>query len=116
MAPSVIYIDEVDRVFGKKKKAAASASGEAEESPSRIKKFLEKVCGWFVGGRRPVADQCRRAQEMGALAPEDNVLVIGCTSNAEGADADALMSLFQKHVFFPAPSYQARQARGRAEL
>lgn len=38
MAPSVIYVDELEKIFPKKKSKV-----EGEETPSRIKKFLEKV-------------------------------------------------------------------------
>lgn len=96
MAPSVIYIDEVDRIYAKKKKAAAAAADGApvEEAPSRIKKMLEK--------------------EISSLGPEHNVLVIGTMSDPSGTDVDGILSTFKKHVFFPAPGYPARIELWRA--
>jgi hypothetical protein len=85
MGPVVIYIDECELVFaggGKK------AKGGDKDGPSRFKKDLLTY--------------------KNSLVPEDRVIIIGCTSNPDGADMKDLRAFFNKFVYFPLPTYASR--------
>ncbi|CAD2219665.1 ATPase family associated with various cellular activities (AAA), putative [Angomonas deanei] len=84
-APSVIYIDNVEKVFAKKagkKKDPLLARGK------KMKKELVKA--------------------MNALLPSDRVLVVGVTNEPWLADS-SLVQRFPKALYFPLPDYAARQ-------
>jgi SpoVK/Ycf46/Vps4 family AAA+-type ATPase len=88
MAPSVVYIDEVEKVFCTDKKKMKEYGGVIHEPFTRIKKELLK--------------------EVKALSPGDRVLVIGnsqCPQLCQKKDEKALMEFFQKHVYLPLPDY-----------
>merc|ERR1719473_2452233 len=92
MAPSVIYIDQIDQVFtgGKKKKG-----GDAN-APSRIKKDL---CA--------AMQQVKRGHES---TEQDRILFIGCTSKPfdEGVDQKDLIAKFDEKVWLSFPDYGSR--------
>ncbi|KAK3245248.1 hypothetical protein CYMTET_45172 [Cymbomonas tetramitiformis] len=86
MAPSVIYIDEVEKVFISDKKKMKEFGGM--EPFSRIKKELLK--------------------EIKQLGPGDRVLIVGNTQQpylCVKKDEKAFMDFFQKHILFPLPDY-----------
>jgi len=93
MAPSVIYIDNVEQVFtttGKKKKADSS------KGPSRIKKVLVAAI--------------KRVQRWKASTEQDRILFIGCTSRPfeENVAKDEMISAFDEHVWVSSPDYGSR--------
>lgn len=73
--PSIVYIDECEKVFpakkkGKKKKGAKKKKATAPDNPARIKKTLHKWKAKF-------------------MTPETRITAIGCTSApAEGSKKD----------------------------
>eukprot|EP00898_Chlorokybus_atmophyticus_P002625 jgi/Chlat1/3363/Chrsp23S00269 len=87
MAPSIIYINDAERVFVSDKKKAR-AYGLAE-LPSRIKKDLLK--------------------EVSALQPTDRVVVVGASRRpyecASASDSKAFVSFFETHIPCPIPNY-----------
>lgn len=93
MAPSVIYIDQVDQVFqvGKKKGKVDS------NAPSRIKNDL-KAC------IQKVVKRGKEATEM------DRILFIGCTSRPfdETVDFEGLRTTFDEMVWVSYPEYGSR--------
>eukprot|EP00892_Ulva_mutabilis_P001805 jgi/Ulvmu1/11625/UM008_0029.1 len=90
MAPSVIFIDEVEKVFLSDKKKLKEFS--SVEPYNRIKKELVK--------------------EMKQLKPGERVLVIGASSEPQlcaKKDEKALLGFFQKHICLPVPDYASRK-------
>lgn len=91
--PSVIYIDEVEKVFpGKKKKGKKKKKkGKSDPSaPNRIKKALVK---WRKGW----------------LKDDVRVLIVGCTSEPHEGSKKDLKTFFDKHIYFPFPDYSTRR-------
>ncbi|KAF6264066.1 hypothetical protein COO60DRAFT_270081 [Scenedesmus sp. NREL 46B-D3] len=90
MAPSVIYIDEVEKVFVSDKKKAKEFGGQ--EPFSRIKKEL--------------------LRELKGLAPGDRVVLVGCSREpwlAAKKDEKAFMGVWSKALHMPLPDYAARR-------
>ncbi|KAK9817170.1 hypothetical protein WJX72_010626 [[Myrmecia] bisecta] len=91
MAPSVIYINEIEKVFVSDKKKMKEFGGT--EPFSRIKKELLK--------------------EVKALEPSDRVLIM-CSSSEPHIcvkkDEKAFISFFDKHIYLPLPDYASRRA------
>lgn len=90
MAPSVIYIDEVEKVFVSDKKKAKEFGGQ--EPFSRIKKEL--------------------LRELKGLAPGDRVLLVGASREpwlAAKKDEKAFMGVWSKALHMPLPDYAARR-------
>ncbi|TEB15657.1 hypothetical protein C9890_0600, partial [Perkinsus sp. BL_2016] len=103
LAPSVIYIDDVDEVFlnGKKKKVTASTTTDGVLAPppepaSRIKKDLIAFM-----------KQIRTGAE---ATHADRVLFIGTTSRpfAEGVEQKELISSFDEKIWLNFPDYSSR--------
>mmetsp|Transcript_73145 Transcript_73145/g.169629 ORF Transcript_73145/g.169629 Transcript_73145/m.169629 type:complete len:852 (-) Transcript_73145:64-2619(-) len=92
MAPSVIYIDQVEQVYQvMKKKNKASA-----DAPNRIKKDLSAAI-----------KQVKRGPE---ATEQDRILFIGCTSKpfAENVDTKELIASFDEKVWVSYPEYGSR--------
>lgn len=90
MAPSVVYIDEVEKVFVGDKKKQREFGGQ--EAFSRIKKELGK--------------------ELKALAPGQRVIVIGNSREPylpTKKDEKAFLNLWDKHIYCPLPDYASRK-------
>lgn len=90
MAPSVIYIDEVEKVFVSDKKKAKEFGGQ--EPFSHIKKEL--------------------LRELKGLAPGDRVLLVGASHEpwlAAKKDEKAFMGVWGKALHMPLPDYAARR-------
>ncbi len=90
MAPSVIYIDEAEKVFLSDKKKLKEF--QSQEFYSRIKKELLKECK--------------------GMGPGERVMIIGnsrepflCTKK----DEKGLISFWTKHIFLPPPDYASRK-------
>ena len=95
--PSIIYIDEVDKVFPAKKKSKSSSrfSGKQrkkydDKNPARIK----KVVGWW---RTKYIDDKTR------------VTIIGCTSEPEEGSKKEFKKFFDRTIYFPFPDYSTRR-------
>lgn len=88
-APSIIYIDECEKVFpGKKKKGKGAKKAKKNDmtNPSRIKKAITK---WKA---KWITDDTR-------------ITVIGCTSvPLEGSKKD-FKKFFDRSIYFPFPDY-----------
>lgn len=88
-APSIIYIDECEKVFpGKKKKGKGAKKAKKNDmsNPNRIKKAITK---W-------------RAKW---ITDETRITVIGCTSlPLEGSKKD-FKKFFDRSIYFPFPDY-----------
>ncbi|KAK9838420.1 hypothetical protein WJX84_004551 [Apatococcus fuscideae] len=90
LAPAVIYIDEVEKVFVMDKKKAKEFGGS--EPFNRMKKDLIK--------------------EVAALDAADRVIVIGSSSEPQTCvvkDEVVFKSLFNKFFYLPLPDYASRQ-------
>ena len=88
LAPAIIYIDEIEKVFVSDKKKAKEYGGK--EAFSRIKKFL--------------------LAEMKALKPGTRVIVMGTSSRPYDCvkkDENAFMNFFDKYIHVPLPDYGA---------
>lgn len=89
MAPSIIFIDEVEKVFmsgkGKKKKKGDAGAGKS----AKIKKDLI-------------------AQVKKELDPSDRVLVIGNSSRPYDAEFKELTAFFDKMIYTVHPDYASR--------
>ena len=83
MAPSVIYVDEIEQVFPGKK-----FTSKEDEPASRIKKDFLK--------------------ELKSLGTDHRVMVIGCTSQPWQMEPKVATSTFAKHIFIPHPDYATR--------
>lgn len=81
-APSVIYIDDVERIFAKK------VPKDDTSDPKRIKKDLTKLAK--------------------KLAVRDGIVLIATSSKPWEADAKAMVPLFQKVIAVPYLSYGER--------
>ena len=97
MAPSVIYIDECEKVFLTDKKKLKEFG--SQEPFNRIKKELLK--------------------ETKGMGPGERVLLCGnsrepylCTKK----DEKAFMGFWSKHIFLPPPDYASRKVRGGGEV
>ncbi|DBA81732.1 hypothetical protein WJX77_003084 [Trebouxia sp. C0004] len=91
MAPSVIYIDEIEKVFVSDKKRSKEFGGT--EAFNRIKKEMVK--------------------EMKGLGLEEQVLLIGCSAAPQMCvkkDEKAFTGFFDKHIYLPLPDYASRLA------
>jgi len=92
MAPSVIYIDEVEKVFVADKKKQKEFNTNGGDPFNRIKKDLLK--------------------EMKQLQPGDGVLVVGNSSQpflCTKKDEKAFVGFWDKHILLPIPDYDARR-------
>ena len=92
MAPSVIYIDEVEKVFVSDKKKQKEFNTNGGDPFNRIKKDLLK--------------------EMKQLQPGDGVLVVGNSSQpflCTKKDEKAFVGFWDKHILLPIPDYDARR-------
>lgn len=89
--PSIIYIDECEKVWPAKKKGKKKKKKKADPSnPSRIKKALAKWKPKFI-------DETTR------------ITIIGCTSEPEEASKKDLKKFFDKSIYFPFPDYTTRR-------
>ncbi len=89
--PSIIYIDEAEKVWPAKKKGKKGKKAKKDaNAPQRIKKTLAKWKGKFV---------------------EDNmrVTIIGCTSEPESCSKKEFKKFFDKSIYFPFPDYSTRR-------
>jgi len=93
LAPSVVWIDEVDSVF-----KSGKVKGAAGEPPNRIAKHLTAVLAPKKG--------------LGLLDAEDRVLIMGTSSTPyateKAKDAQAMKDFFSKIVMAPLPNYSSR--------
>jgi len=92
--PSVIYIDECERVFpggkkGKKKKGKKS-KGSDMQNPKRIAKALKK---W-----RPKW-----------ITDETRITIVGCTSEPHEGSRVEFKKFFDRAIYFPFPDYATRR-------
>lgn len=95
--PSIIYIDEAERVWPAKKKGKKgkkSKDPSAPKPPSRIKKALAKWKAKFI---------------------DDNtrVTIIGCTSEPDSGSKKEFKKFFDKAIYFPFPDYSTRRMMWR---
>jgi SpoVK/Ycf46/Vps4 family AAA+-type ATPase len=94
-APSLIYIDECEKIFaGKKKKAKRDKKKPKKpkdpHDPVRIKKVLLK---WKA---KWITDETR-------------ITVIGCTSEPQEGSKKDFKKFFDKAIYFPFPDYTTRR-------
>lgn len=91
--PSVIYIDEVEKVFmgGKKgKKKKKRSKGSEMQMPKRIAKALTKWRAKFV-------------------TDETRITIIGCTSEPQEGSRTDFKKNFDRAIYFPFPDYATRR-------
>jgi SpoVK/Ycf46/Vps4 family AAA+-type ATPase len=89
--PSIIYIDEAEKVWPAKKKGKKGKKAKKDpNAPQRIKKTLAKWKGKFI---------------------EDNfrITIIGCTSEPESCSKKEMKKFFDKSLYFPFPDYTTRR-------
>ena len=97
--PSIIYIDQCEKVFAgkkKKKKGEKKSKKKANDpnNPARIKKALMK---W-------------RAKW---LNDETNITIIGCTSEPQEGSKKDFKKFFKHSIYFPFPDYTTRRQMWR---
>ncbi|XP_013865764.1 IQ and AAA domain-containing protein 1 [Austrofundulus limnaeus] len=83
LQPSVILIEDAEKMFYKKTPAA-----ETELDPKRLKKNLPELLKLIKG--------------------EDRVLVIGTTKDPHSADVESLCKMYTKIILIPRPDYSSR--------
>jgi SpoVK/Ycf46/Vps4 family AAA+-type ATPase len=95
--PSVIYIDQCDKVFPAKKKGKKKGKKKKSDpsNPARIKKTIGKWRTKFVN------DKTR-------------ITIIGCTSEPEEGSKKEFKKFFDKAVYFPFPDYTTRRLMWRS--
>ena len=88
--PSIIYIDEAEKVWPAKKKGKKGKKKKDPSAPSRIKKTLAKWKAKFI---------------------DDNtrVTIIGCTSEPDSGSKKEFKKFFDKAIYFPFPDYSTRR-------
>lgn len=92
--PSIIYIDEAEKVWPAKKKGKKKGKKKKAGDPSnpaRIKKALGK---WK--GPKFFDDKTR-------------ITIIGCTSEPESGSKKDFKKFFDKAIYFPFPDYSTRR-------
>jgi len=89
--PSIIYIDEAEKVWPAKKKGKKGKKAKKDpNAPQRIKKTLAKWKGKFI------EDSFR-------------VTIIGCTSEPDSCSKKEFKKFFDKSIYFPFPDYSTRR-------
>ena len=89
--PSLIYIDEAEKVWPAKKKGKKKKKKKADPSnPARIKKALSKWKGKFI-------DDTTR------------ITIVGCTSEPDEGSKKDFKKFFDKAIYFPFPDYTTRR-------
>jgi SpoVK/Ycf46/Vps4 family AAA+-type ATPase len=92
--PSIIYIDEAEKVFPAKKKGKKKGAKTKKKTdpsnPTRIKKSFGKWRTKFIN------DQTR-------------ITIIGCTSEPEEGSKKEFKKFFDKSIYFPFPDYTTRR-------
>jgi SpoVK/Ycf46/Vps4 family AAA+-type ATPase len=88
--PSIIYLDECEKIFpakkkGKKGKKKGGKKNAATE-PSRIKKALTKWKAKWVND-------------------ETRITIIGCTSDPDNGSKKEFKKFFDRSIYFPFPDY-----------
>ena len=93
-APSLIYIDECEKVMPakkKKKKGQKKASKkDTAKGPQRINKALKKWKAAWV-------------------TPETRITIIGCTSEPHEGSKKDFKPFYDKSIYFPFPDYTTRR-------
>ena len=95
--PSIIYMDEVEKIMpGKKKGKKGKKKGKKVDSsnPARIKKALKKWNSKFINH-------------------ESRITIIGCTSDPEEGSKKDFKKFFAKAIYFPFPDYTTRRLMWR---
>lgn len=99
--PSIIYIDESEKVFPAKKKSkkkgkrAAAKKVTDPSNPVRIKKPLTK---W-------------KSQKF--FDDKTRIMIIGCTNSPEEGAKKDFKKFFEKQIYFPFPDYTTRRLMWR---
>ncbi len=92
--PSIIYIDECEKVWPAKKKGKKGKGAKKKKSdpsnPARIKKAIAKWRTKFID------DKTR-------------ITIIGCTSAPEEGSKKEFKKFFDKQIYFPFPDYTTRR-------
>ena len=93
--PSIIYIDECEKVFPAAKKkgkkgAKKGKKGGDKDAPSRIKKALLKCRAQWIND-------------------ETRITIIGCTSEPHEGSKKEFKKFFDKSIYFPFPDYTTRR-------
>ena len=92
--PSVIYIDECQKVWPAKKKGKKGKGAKKKKSdpsnPARIKKAMLKWKSKFIN------DKTR-------------ITIIGCTSEPEEGSKKEFKKFFKRAIYFPFPEYTTRR-------
>lgn len=95
-APSIIYIDEAEKIWPAKKKGKKGkkkAKKNDMKNPTRIKKTLTK---WKKSRAKWAADDTR-------------VTIIGCTSEPQEGSKKEWKKFFDRSIYFPFPDYTTRR-------
>lgn len=94
--PSVIYIDEAEKIWAAKKKKGKKGKGgkKAKKSgdPTDPKRFKKPLGKWLKSGAK-FLDQNQR------------ISIIACTSYPEEGSKKEFKKFFFKQIYFPAPDY-----------
>lgn len=91
--PSIIYIDECQKIWPAKKKGKKKGKKKKASDPSnpaRIKKAMGKWRKKFI-------------------TPETRITIIGCTAEPEEGSKKDFKKFFDKAIYFPFPDYTTRR-------
>jgi IQ and AAA domain-containing protein len=100
--PSIIYIDECEKVFPAKKKKGKKKGGKKKlkisdpMNPARIKKTIAK---WKKSAK--------------FFEDKTRITILGCTSNFEDGSKKDFKKFFDKQIYFPFPDYNTRRMMWR---
>jgi IQ and AAA domain-containing protein len=92
-APSLIYLDEADKIWPakkKKKKGQKKVSKKDMKNPARIKTALNKWKPKWIND-------------------ETRITIVGCTSEPHEGSKKEFKKFFDKSIYFPFPDYTTRR-------
>jgi SpoVK/Ycf46/Vps4 family AAA+-type ATPase len=91
--PSIIYIDECEKVFPGKKKKGKKRGGAKKKDQNTAKRIKKAIMKW-------------RAKW---LTDETNITIIGCTSEPALGSSKDFKKFFKHSIYFPFPDYTTRR-------
>ena len=96
--PSIVYIDECEKVWPAKKKGKkGKKKGKKKSDPSNPKRIKKALGKWRT---KFIDDKTR-------------ITIIGCTSDPQEGSKKEFKKFFDKQIYFPFPDYSTRRLMWR---